>query len=218
MTSGFSAVTGLEGVFVARAGKLSSIALRLRDNSLCIYSPVSGLETILAEQADTLGDVSTLLAPNHYHNKGLAAHVKAFPKASLCCSAAARPRLTQITGLKFAPLDDLTQQLWDGHSVHEPDGLKTGEVWLHAQFDTERALVVTDAFNSALQPPGSYGNTAGLLGTFPRYGVNDAALYTSWATGFLSKANPTMLLPCHGSPVRSADLTQQLTGLLQKAF
>lgn len=218
MKAGFTAVSGLDGVYVARAGKLSSIALRLRDDSLCLYSPVSGLETVLKEQSSELGEVSTLFAPNHYHNKGLASHLNAFPNASLYCSAAAKPRLQKITGFDFQPLDDLKRRLIDGQTLHEPKGLKTGEVWVQVQSGTDGALIVTDAFSSALQPPGVYGDEVGILGTFPRYGVNDAEAYIAWAMRFISMAPLSMLLPCHGSPVRADDLAVQLNSLLQEGF
>ena len=56
----FAPVAGLAGVYIARAGKLNCVALRLRDDSLCLYSPVAGLETHLLEQVGELGRVSAL--------------------------------------------------------------------------------------------------------------------------------------------------------------
>ena len=100
MTSRFTPIDGLDGVYTARLGKLSCTALRLLDGSLCLYSPVAGLEKTLAGQANEIGAVSALFAPNHYHNKGLAGHTKAFPTAALYCSDTARPRLPYI----YAPI------------------------------------------------------------------------------------------------------------------
>ena len=218
MKAGFAEVDGLPGVYAARAGKLSAFALRLRDGSLYLYSPVAGLEAVLRGQLDDLGPVTALLAPNHYHNKGLAAHVAAFPDARLYCSAKAHPRLTKITGLAFSPLDDLRSALDERHSLHAPDGLKTGEVWVQVDAGSERALIVTDAFNAPLGRPGSFGDEAGILGTFPRYGVQDAAAYKAWAVPFITAAAPSILMPCHGSPVKAPDLAAQLTRLLQDSF
>ncbi|MEO0703714.1 MAG: hypothetical protein AAFY80_16380 [Pseudomonadota bacterium] len=214
----FAPVDGLHGVYVARLGKLNCVALRLRDDSLCLYSPVAGLETHLLEQVGELGRVSALLAPNHYHNKGLAAHRSAFPGASLHCTTAAKPRLTKITGLDFEPLDDLAPRLRAAQTLHEPPGLKTGEVWVEINAGADRALIVTDAFNAAAKAAGVFAEEAGLLGTFPNYGVKDATTYKSWAVTFLSERTPTMLLPCHGAPVRSASLATQLITVLEDAF
>lgn len=214
----FAPVDGLAGVYIGRAGKLNCVALRLRDDSLCLYSPVAGLETHLLEQVGELGRVSAVLAPNHYHNKGLAAHRSVFPDASFYCSTAAKPRLTKITGLDFEPLDDLAPRLQAAQTLHEPPGLKTGEVWVQIHAGADRALIVTDAFTAACKGPGVFAEDAGLLGTFPKYGVKDAATYKPWAVSFISERALTMLLPCHGAPVRSASLSMQLVSVLEDGF
>jgi hypothetical protein len=54
------------------------------------------------------------------------------------------------------------------------------------------------------------------LGTFPRCGVKDAGTYKTWATEFLTATGPSILLPCHGSPVKSVDLIAQLIDLVEK--
>ncbi|MEM7320178.1 MAG: hypothetical protein AAF408_14295 [Pseudomonadota bacterium] len=210
MTSEFLPLKGHDRVYVARLGKLSCTALRLKDGSLCLYSPVAGLEKTLRAQIDVLGPVSALFAPNHYHNKGLTAHFEAFANASLYCSAKAAPRLSKITGLKFDPLESLRGMLHNDQSLHEPDGMKTGEVWVQVNSGSDCALAVTDAFSSATHPPGKFGDQVSMLGTFPRYGVQDGDVYKAWSTNFLRLTSPTTLLPCHGSPVRSPDLAAQL--------
>lgn len=205
---------GVDGLCVARLGKLSSTILRLQDGSLCIYNPVAGLEN----QIGGLGNVSALLAPNHYHNKGLEGHVTAFPDARLYCSATARPRLAKLTGLTFEGLDELKERLADGSALFEPESLKTGEIWLQVQSQTKCALVVTDAFNTPQRSAGARANQVGLLGTFPRYGIKDPGTYKAWATAFLTASAPTNLLPCHGGPVDSVGLTARLLDLVEHAF
>lgn len=214
MTSGYLPVEGLDGVYVGQRGKLSSMALRLRDGSLCIYSPIAGLDKALVAQTDELGTISALLAPNHYHNKGLAAHVETFPDAALYCSQGAAPRLSKITGLAFDALDGLKEALSDRHTLHEPEGLKTGEVWVRVQSTDDCALIVTDAFSSELCSIGEFETDVTMLGTFPRYGVQDLSTYRSWCTRFLSQISPIVLLPCHGSPVKCLDLGDKLTARL----
>lgn len=216
-TSPYMAVEGLEGVCMARAGKLTCFALRLKHGGLCLYSPISGMSAAAREHLESWGTVSALLAPNHYHNKGLREHVDAFPDASVVCSATAEPRLRKITGLSFAPLDTLRAQLADGHELLEPDGLKTGEVWVGIK-GPETAWIVTDAFSSKLHAPGVHAKAATLLGTFPRYGVGDADRFKQWTLSLLGNSTPTRLLPCHGSPVSAPDLGTQLTALLRESF
>ncbi len=213
-SSEFAPVDGLDGIFMARSGKLNCFALRLRDGSLCLYSPVSGMSATHAAQLESLGGVTALLAPNHYHNKGLEEHVKAFPGAMLCCSAAAELRLRKVTGLSFAPLDALTPHLIEEQELLEPEGLKTGEVWVEIS-GAETAWIVTDAFSAELLPPGEFAASPTRLGTFPRYGVTDADRYTRWVLGRLEVSAPSCLLPCHGSPVKAQDLGPLLAGILE---
>ncbi|WP_156875499.1 hypothetical protein [Phaeobacter inhibens] len=216
MTAEFQQVDGFHDLYVGRSNKFSCTAFRMRDGSLCLYSPVAGLETAFARHQSELGEVTALLAPNHYHNKGLSAHIEVFPNATLYCSSAAQPRLSKVTGLTFSTLNRLRERLPAGSDLHEPAGLKSGEVWLQVKSNMDCALAVTDAFNSALLPSGSYADCVSLLGTFPRYGVKDAGSYKIWATEFLTATAPSILLPCHGSPVKSADLITQLIGLVEK--
>lgn len=215
--SPFTPVQGLDGVYIARAGKLNCFALRLRDGGLCLYSPVSGLSADTRDQLESLGGVRALLAPNHYHNKGVQEFADAFPGASLSCTPAATARLQQITGLRFQPVSMLDAQLPDGHRLLEPDGLKTGEVWVQIKGPLT-GLIVTDAFSASLHPFGEWAVTPTLLSTFPTYGVRNAAQFKASALHLLESVNPTILLSCHGSPVRAENLHDQLTDLLSGQF
>ncbi len=179
MSKSFTEIAGLDGIYNARSGKLSCTALRLRSGGLCLYSPVAGLEKSQHAQLSKLGGASALLAPNHYHNKGLKAHMEAFPSASLLCSKSAEPRLHKITGLSFEPITKLEADLLEGQRILEPEGLKTGEVWVGIESEQERAWIVTDAFSAPLHASGQFGETASMLGTFPRYGVKDAVTFKS---------------------------------------
>ncbi len=215
--SAFTPINGLEGVYMARAGKLNCFALRLRDGGLCLYSPVSGMSADARDQLDQMGGVTALLAPNHYHNKGLQEHVDAYPDASLVCTTAAEPRLRKITGLSFAPLGELSAHLADGYAFLEPDGVKTGEVWVQIK-GSENAWIVTDAFSADLHPIGEYAAAPILLGTFQKYGVRDAERFKSSTLRMLDACAPTLLLSCHGSPVKAKNLNIKLSELLADTF
>ena len=217
MIQPFSPVDGLDDTYIGRAGKLNCFAFRLRNGSLCLYSPVAGLETAARDSLAELGEVSMILAPNHYHNKGLTGHAAAFPNASLICSKDAEPRLKKITGLAFDPLETLKAQLVDNQKILEPKGLKTGEVWIEVKTRSEIALIVTDAFSAKLHAPGISADTPSMLGTFPRYGVKDASVFKDWVNTQLTTDRPTILLSCHGSPVTAPDLGTQLIGVLADA-
>lgn len=209
----FSPVAGFEHVWCVQSGSLRCTALQLNTGELCVYSPVAGLGAEARDSLAGLGEVKFLLAPNHYHNKGLGEYAAAFPSASLCCSDAARPRLRKIVGLTFDSLDALASRMPSGASLRQPEGLKTGEVWLELTGKGDVAWVVADAFSG---PKSKKVETKlQMLGTFPKYGVEDAGKYCTWLEGALSASSPTLILPCHGSSVRAPDLDQQARSLVK---
>lgn len=214
ITNPFSPVASLDGVHVARCGKLNCFAFRLRDDTMWLYSPVAGLETAEFGSLAELGELSAMLAPNHYHNRGLKGYADAFPNTSLVCSKGAEARLKKITGLEFNPIETLKSQLAENQRILEPEGLKTGEVWVEVRTPSEIAWIVTDAFTAKLHPPGVCAEAPRMLGTFPRYGVKHASVFKDWVSTQLSAARPTILLSCHGSPVKAPDLDERLMALL----
>lgn len=210
----FQPVPVFDTIFTARNGDLRCTALRLKTGALCLYSPVSGLGDAARESLAKIGDVTHLLAPNHYHNKALRDYAETFPAATLCSTAAAAPRLEKQTGLAPTPLDTAALDLPTGARLIEPQGLKTGEVWIELQTGTDRLLVVTDAFRGAKGADDIDCKTPSLLGTFPKFGIADKTVYRDGLDAYLADAPPTMLLPCHGSRVASDTLARDLFKLV----
>ncbi|MEO0680008.1 MAG: hypothetical protein AAF192_06300 [Pseudomonadota bacterium] len=77
---------------------------------------------------------------------------------------------------------------------------------------------MADAFTAPLHATGVYAEAPAMLGAFPRLGVEDASAFKDWVSAELSRARPTALLSCHGSPVTAADLNERLARLLVEAF
>ena len=102
--SAFTPIPHQSHIWSSQKGSLRCTALKLSDESLCLYSPVLGLNDEAYDSLAALGKVSFLLAPNHYHNKGLAEYAEAFPDAKLICSEHAKPRLEKQTRMTFGPL------------------------------------------------------------------------------------------------------------------
>lgn len=202
-----NAVAGFAGVHVLRSGALGCAAIRLRSGGLCLFSPLPDLTGAAFAALENLGQVSILLAPNHYHHRGIDQHVARFPQARLVCSENARPRLNKLTGLDFKGLGALSGDLPPSVQILEPDGLKTGEVWLQVASDNDLAWIVCDCFSSE-------GSAPTMLGTFPRFGIRDRAVYKDWVTAQLHQKPPTTLIPCHGSPAAGPDLGTSLVRLL----
>ena len=213
--SEFAPVLHCSGLWSAQKGNLRATAIRLRDGSLCIYSPVPGIGDEARYNLVALGSVSILLAPNHYHNKGLTEHAEAYPDAALICSERARPRLEKQTSLSFEDLSTLTPLLPDGCALTEPDGLKTGEVWLTLDASKDHIWIVCDAFKGADEKAGSISRKVEMLGTFPTYGIKDKDTYSGWVGAKLSTQAPTIVVPCHGSIVQSEDLVSDIEALLR---
>lgn len=212
--SEFTPVGNQPGLWSAQKGCLRCTALKLTDGSLCLYSPVLGLDETARDSLAALGDVSFLLAPNHYHHRGLSEYARAFPDASLICSDRARPRLEKQTGLSLESLSTLTQRLPEDCNLIEPDGLKTGEVWIVRTHPGEHAWVLCDAFKGPTGRPGIVNDQIELMGTFPTYGIRDKKTYSAWVKARLETKTPTLIVPCHGSLVASPTLASQIVTLL----
>ncbi len=212
----FVPVKDIDGVFVARTATLRCTALKLKDGTVCLFSPVQGLgAAALASLAD-IGSVAHLVAPNHYHNKALAEYATAFPGARLCAPVAAIPRLQKVTALAFDDLEDISEKPPQSFSLLGPDGLKTGEVWLRCDVKRRRTWFVVDAFSGPkMTPANDWSDTASFLTTFPTYGVADKTVYLNWLKQQLRADKPTLMVPCHGSIVSAADLATQLLRLAE---
>ncbi len=213
--SAFTPVPRHSGIWSAQKGTLRVTALRLSDGSLCLYSPVLGLGEEAMASLTALGEVSYLLAPNHYHHKGLNEYAEAFPKAKLICSNQAQPRLEKQTSLTFDRLEELEPLLPHGCNIVQPDGLKTGEVWVVIESEQEHLWIVCDSFKGPSGKVGHIAETVEMLGTFPSYGIKDRKLYAAWLKVYVSVNEPTMIICCHGSIVRSLRLATDVLSLLR---
>lgn len=212
--SSFAAVEDIDGLFTAERGALRCTAVRLKSGGLCLYSPVAGLGEEARASLSELGEVTVLVAPNHYHNKAVAEYVETFPAARLCSSAAAKARLKKITGLTFGSLDRLHDDLPSGIDILTPEGLKTGEIWIRVSAGGHVVWIVTDAFSGPKGVIGAYADEVQLLGTFPKFGVADKDIYGNWFDKTIAAAPPGLIIPCHGSMVRSPNLAHDMAALI----
>ena len=211
----FVSVPEMPGLFVAHNRSLRCTAIRLKDHRLCLFSPVAGLSSNARTSLANIGEVAYLLAPNHYHNKGLLEYQAAYPAAALCAPDGARTRLEKVTGLKFMDLSAITKQLPAKYSFIEPAGLKTGEVWLRAQHARTVAWCVVDAF--AGEPMTAKSDTSEILSylkTFPKYGLADPERFSSWVKARLERDKPGIIVPCHGAVCAGQRTTTQVESTL----
>jgi hypothetical protein len=217
--SRFVPLPEIAGVSVATKVNLRCTAIKLKDGGVCLFSPVAGLSAEAKASLAAIGPVTHLLAPNHYHNAGLAEYASAFPKALLCAAPAAAPRLKALTKLKFHDLADLSAALPAQFLLLTPEGLKTGEVWMRAR---DHGLVGWFVVDAIAGPKMSAGKTRfdrpELLKTFPRFGVCDKTAYRDWFARQLRADQPRLVVPCHGGIAAADNLPQQLAQLHSKTF
>ncbi|WP_051644787.1 hypothetical protein [Labrenzia sp. DG1229] len=202
-------VAGIDGLWTICRGNLRATVARLSDGGVCLYSPVE-------RTSDLLGDIEPvrfLFAPNHYHNKAISEHVEAFGNADLVCSDAARPRLENVTGCQFASLSALSDVLPQTVTLVEPEGLKTGEVWMVVRCGNEVVWVVTDAF-CGIKEKGEDSAQIGFLKTFPKYGLKDKERFSNWVRNRLGEEVPSVVVPCHGEIVRGPEIRDGIMALL----
>lgn len=204
--SEFEAIPEMDGFFCATNGRLRCTAIRLQSGGICLHSPVAGLGIRARTSLDKLGNVEFLLAPNHYHNKGLGEYAQTFPKAHLVAPPASQPRLQKITGLAFEGLEALRSEMPEETRFVSPVGLKNGEVWIV----TAGAWIVVDAFAG----PSGGDSSPRILGTFPKYGVGDSTQYSRWVRDFLGSDPRRTLVPCHGDIIHDPDLPAKLKDLV----
>jgi hypothetical protein len=101
-----------------------------------------------------------------------------------------------------------------GTRLIEPQGLKTGEIWIDVAAKEVRLWIVTDAFRGPKVPQKAVSDSPELLGTFPTYGIANKQVYFDWLEQAARETAPNMLLPCHGSIVSNNGLSAVLTNLV----
>lgn len=214
LLSEFAALDNFSELYCATRGQLRCTAIRLRTGGLCLFSPVQGLgEEAIASLAD-LGEVEVLLAPNHYHNKGLREYAEAFPKSLICASEGAVSRLESVTRMRIEGLGKLRPLLRNNTKLLAPSGLKTGEVWISASGNRSRAWIVVDAFCGPSGNKETSATEPSILGTFPRFGIADWPVYLQWLERQIELDNPTVIVPCHGAVVRNRRLSSAIRRLV----
>jgi hypothetical protein len=219
LVEAFKPLAGVVGVYLATKGGLRCTAFKLMDGSLCLFSPVLGLGDDAMQSLKSIGPVSRLIAPNHYHNAGLAEYAKAFPKARLYASPNAAPRLAKLTGMSFEDLQSLKDLLPKSFAILEPKGLKTGEVWISGESDSKKAWFVVDAIaGPKMTAETDQFDYPELLKTFPTYGIRDINDYSAWFLKQLTADQPVLVVPCHGGLIAASDLPKKLLDLHNKTL
>jgi hypothetical protein len=199
---------------------LRSLAVALGDGRLAIFSPLRGLGDEAHADLAAMGRPAFLIAPNHYHNLGLAEHVARYPDITVVAAATAIPRLARLCKLRVTDETALPPTL----SVLVPPATRNGELWLQLQTPADRAWIVGDGFFNLRRVPRSpmglllraLGVAPGLrIGSSFRWLIRDRPRYRRWLLEALASHLPTVLVPCHGEIVRDQALPARLQRLAE---
>ena len=133
---------------------------------LLIVSPGTSLSDAAWARVAAWGAPRFLLAPNHFHNAGLARWHDRFPAATIVAHPRAHARLRKkLPGRVIADLTPLQAALPPGVRIFSPPGAKQGETLVSVQLPGGPAWFVTDALvNESRLPGGPLGLLLRLFG------------------------------------------------------
>lgn len=189
------------------------------DNNLLIISPGTGMSDAAWTRVTRWGAPRYLLAPNHFHNAGLARWHDRFPDATIVAHPRAIPRLRKkLPGRDIADLAAL--QTIPNLRLFSPPGAKQGETLVAVNRPAGPAWFVTDALvNESKLPGGATGLFMRLVGFrtglmtnpfFKRLFLADKPAYKQWLHAELDREPPTLFIPAHGDPITGPDLVARL--------
>jgi len=210
------------------AMKARMVVVGLGNEELLVISPGLPLDDAWFARMATWGTPRFLLAPNHFHNAGIAAWAARFPDATVVAHPRAIPRLRkQVKGVTFATLDVLERALPFGMHLLCPPMAKQGEVWLSLLTTAGRAWFVTDSVANERRLPGgplglfmrAVGWRTGVIVNpfFKRLFVTDKRAFIAWAREQLAREKPKLFVPAHGGVVSGDDVITEIERALDAA-
>ncbi len=193
----------------------------LGGGALLVVSPGIPVSDAQWAKLATYGTPKFLLAPNSFHNGGLAAWKARFPEARIVAHPRSIKRLKkQVPGVEIEDLSVLEAALPAGMRLLSPPMAKQGETWVSAKTKDGTAWFVTDAMlNEERIPGGGVGFVMKVVGFRPGLMTNpffkllflkDKAGYKAWVGAELDRDNPVLFVPSHGAVLRGPDVASRL--------
>lgn len=209
----------LGGIYSKQRVRMAVIGLG--DGGLLVVSPGAPTSDARFEALAKWGTPRFLLAPNHFHNGGIAAWKARFPDATVVAHERALARLRKkVPGVQFQDLTALRAALPEGVRVFSPPMAKQGETWVSLKTADGTGWFVTDGLLNEERMPGGplgllmkvIGFRAGLLTNpfFKRFFLTDKAAYKAWVAEELERDKPTLFVPSHGTVLRGPDVGDRL--------
>lgn len=204
------------------------IAVGLGGGDLLVVSPGKPTNDARFAALAAWGTPRFLLAPNHFHNGGIALWQEKFPQATVVAHPTALARLRrQVPGVTFSDLAPLSAVLPPHIRLLIPPMAKQGEVWLSIGTPKGTIWFVTDGIlNEPRLPGGPLGLVMRLIGFraklmtnpfFKRMFLKDKDAHKAWVCAQLDADKPVMFVPCHGDILRGADVAERLRAVTVEA-
>lgn len=212
----------LGGIYSRARVRMTVVGLGGGD--LLIVSPGKVRDEASFEALERRGRPRWLLAPNHFHNGGLATWKKRYPDIRVAAHPRAHKRLSkQVPDLgAIDDLDALGAALPEGVRVFGPPMARQGETWIAAKTSAGTAWLVCDAIVNDRKLPWFLwvlGFRPRLMTNpfFKRLFVESKADYKRWFLSELDNDPPAVLIPSHGGVERGADLVERLRRITEEA-
>ncbi len=181
---------------------------------LVVLSPPSRPREEAFTELERHGKVRALVASNAFHHLGLPAWKKRYPDATVFAPAQGVARVekqSKLTGIR--PISEAASLLAPGVELVDMPHYRTGEIL--ARIKTEKDLIwfITDLLLNMPELPKAFpirqifkwsGSGPGfkLNGVGPVFMVKDRKALYRWMRREAEQAPPTLVLPCHGPPVK----------------
>ena len=211
-------------------GRSNTLVIALPNRKLLIVSPPLGVPEAELRALSEHGEVVALLAINGAHHLGLGPCRAVFPNAVTYAAPGARERI-QKRGKDFGelkPLEALTPLLGDKIRLQEIEGVKFGDVVLHATTEHGNLFYASDFFVNIPKLPNiliellfSLSGSGPGLKVFRLYFlgfVRKRAAARDHLIRELQAHPPSIMVPAHGQIAQQPDLGSTLVSMLRAAI
>lgn len=193
---------------------------------LIVLSPPARPKEEAFTELERHGKVRALVASNAFHHLGLPAWKKRYPDATIFAPAQGVARVekrTKLSGVR--PIAEAASLLAPNVELVDMPHYRTGEILARIKTETDLIWFITDLiFNLPALPKAfpihqifkwtNSGPGFKLNGVGTVFMVRDRPALYRWMRREVEKAPPTLVLPCHGPPVRMDPPGQLLLDLL----
>lgn len=196
-------------------GTANALALAVPGGVIVVSPPCNPPESAFTELAEH-GPVKALVAPNAFHNMGLAAWRARFPEARLFAPAQSIARVekqAKLSGVR--PVAEMADILGDRIELVDMPHYKTGEALVRWRTEGGWAWYVTDVMmNFPEVPKGIFGTICRWTKSAPglrrnaisgTFATRDKRALYAWLNEQADRTPPGVVVVCHGATAQLPD-------------